>query len=148
MFLKTRACGPRPLKVILESSRSLRAYKRILPIWKLHFVRNWPELKLHITWAKGHSRSFFSGVGHSVHVPYLRKKFSFQQFKQGLVTYYCGSCEYLLHKGHSRSFSKRQSHKICTFNHSKIFSFQQFIFTLFYSILIYYFQVALGVMKL
>jgi predicted class III extradiol MEMO1 family dioxygenase len=29
MFHETRACGPGPVKVIMESSRSLGAYKRI-----------------------------------------------------------------------------------------------------------------------
>jgi hypothetical protein len=35
MFLETRACGPRSLKVIFESSRSFRAYNTKIKIY--HF---------------------------------------------------------------------------------------------------------------
>jgi hypothetical protein len=76
---------------------------------------------LHITWDKGHSRSFLRGQGHSVHAPYLRKTFLFQQFKQVfdhiimLVL-----CKCLADICHSRWFSNGRGHlKYATFTRKK-----------------------------
>jgi hypothetical protein len=97
MFCETRACGSSPLMVSLKSLRSLGAYKRIqfqhFFIYEVHIASeihyNWTDTLLATKVTQGH---FLRGVGHSVHVPYLWKKKSFQSFKQ--VFDHTLSCQY------------------------------------------------------